>query len=174
MEQTVTTTSTKGLAIGLILVLIALATYFLDIKVNGPLQWLSYAIFIGGIIWSVMSYGKQLDYHATFGNYFTHGFKVAALVTAIMIIYLIIFIVLFPEFKEKAIEEARKSMQEKENVTPEQIQSGLEMVRKFFTVFLIGGTLLGYIIFGSLAALIGAAVTKKNPDYIGNTNQTGL
>lgn len=176
MEQAVTTTSTKGLVIGLILVVIALATYFLDIKVNGPLQWLSYAIFIGGIIWSVMSYGKQLNYHSTFGNYFAHGFKVAALVTAIMIIYIIIFIVLFPEFKEKAIEEARKSMQEKNNATEEQIQTGLAMTRKFFMVFMVGGTLLGYLIFGALAALIGAAVTKKDPDHIisGTINQTGL
>ncbi len=175
MEQTVTTTTTKGLVIGLILVILALVSYFLDFKPNGPLQWLGYAIFIGGIIWSVMSYGKQINYNSTFGNYFTHGFKVAALVTAIMIIYVIIFIVLFPEFKEKAIVEARRSMQEKGNVTEEQINAGLEMTKKFFMVFLVGGTLIGYLIFGALAALIGAAVTKKVPNnnIVVDINQIG-
>ncbi len=174
MEQTITTTTTKGMVIGLILVVLALATYFLDIKVNGPLQWVGYAIFIGGIIWSVMSYGKQMSYNSTFGNYFAHGFKVAALVTAIMIIYVIIFVLLFPDFKEKAIVEARKSMQSKNNLNEEQINAGLEMTRKFFMVFLVGGTLLGYLFFGALASLIGAAVTKKEPNnFAGDINQIG-
>lgn len=174
MEQTITPTSTKGIVIGLILVVLALITYFMDIKVNGPLQWVGYAIFIGGIIWSVMSYGKQINHNSTFGNYFAHGFKVAALVTAIMLIYVIIFIVLFPEFKEKAIDEARKSMQSKNNLSEEQIKAGLEMTRKFFMVFLVGGTLLGYLFFGAVASLIGAAVTKKEPNnFAGDINEIG-
>ncbi len=174
MEQTVTTTTTKGILIALVLIIIALATYFLNIQANGPLQWIGYIVFLGGIIWSVMSYGKQINHNSTFGNYFAHGFKVAALVTAIMIIYVIIFIVLFPEFKEKAIVEARKSMQAKNNLTEEQINTGLEMTRKFFMVFLVGGTLLGYLLFGALASLIGAAVTKKQPNnFAGDINQIG-
>src|SRR5664279_2836023 len=107
MEQKITSTSTKGLVIGLILVILSLATYFANIEPNGPVQWFGYAVFIGGIIWSVYSYGKQIDYNATFGNYFAHGFKVAALVTAIMIIFFIVFIIVFPEFKEKALDKAR-------------------------------------------------------------------
>ena len=174
MEQTVTPTSTKGILIGLILVILALVTYFLDLKVNGPLQWVGYAIFIGGIIWSVMSFGKQVNHNATFGNYFAHGFKVAALVTAIMIIYVIIFVVLFPEFKEKAIVEAKRSMQSKNNLTEEQINAGLEMTKKFFMVFLVGGTLVGYLFFGTIASLIGAAVTKKDPNnFAGDINEIG-
>jgi hypothetical protein len=174
MERTVTPTSTKGILIGLILVILALVTYFLDLKVNGPLQWIGYAIFIGGIIWSIMSFGKQINHNATFGNYFAHGFKVAALVTAIMIIYIIIFVVLFPEFKEKAIVEARRSMQAKGNITEEQINAGLEMTKKFFMVFLVGGTLVGYLFFGTIAALIGAAVTKKDPNnFAGDINEIG-
>jgi hypothetical protein len=174
MEQTVTPTSTKGILIGLILVILALVIYFLDLKVNGPLQWIGYAIFIGGIIWSVMSFGKQVNHNATFGNYFAHGFKVAALVTAIMIIYVIIFVVLFPEFKEKAIVEAKRSMQSKNNLTEEQINAGLEMTKKFFMVFLVGGTLVGYLFFGTIASLIGAAVTKKDPNnFAGDINEIG-
>jgi hypothetical protein len=99
---------------------------------------------------------------------------VAALVTAIMIIYFIIFILLFPEFKEKAIDEARKSMQEKNNLNEEQLKAGLDMTRKFFMAFLIGGTLVGYLFFGALSALIGAALTKKELNkFAGDINQIG-
>ena len=174
MEHTITPTSTKGIVIGLILIILTLATYFLNLGTNSPVQWIGYIIFIGGIIWSVMSYGKQINYNASFGSYFAHGFKVAAMVTAIMIIYFIIFILLFPEFKEKAIDEARKSMQEKNNLNEEQIKAGLDMTRKFFMAFLIGGTLVGYLFFGALSALIGAAFTKKEPNkFSGDINQIG-
>ena len=174
MEQTVTTTSTKGIFIALILIILALVTYFAKIKPNGPVQWVGYAIFIGGIIWSIYSFGKQVNYNSTFGNYFAHGFKVSAFVTAIMIIYVIIFIVLFPDFKENAIDEARKAMQEKNNLTPDQISQGIEMTRKFFIVFLIGGTLIGYLIIGAIASLVGAAITKKQPNnMVGDINQIG-
>lgn len=163
MEQTVTTSTTKGIVIALILIIIALATYFLNMNTNTSLQYISYLIFIGGIIWSVNMYGKQIDHNSTFGNYFAHGFKVAAVVTVIMIIYIIIFLYLFPDIKEKAVEAARKSMESKGQMTEEQITTGLGITRKFFMAFAIGGTLLGYLIFGAIAALIGAGITKKNP-----------
>lgn len=164
MEQTVTTTTTKGIIIGLVLIVIAITMYFANIDLNGPVKWISNVVFIFGIIWSVYNYGKQVNYNSTFGNYFAHGFKVTAVVTSIMILYLVIFITIFPEFKERAIEQAKASMEKGGKLTSEQIQQGLTLTKKFFIVFAIGGTLIGYLIFGSLASLVGAAITKKEPN----------
>lgn len=173
MQQTVTPVSTKAIIISLLLILLALANYFLKIDPSSPVQYLSYVILIGGIIWSVMSYGKQINYHGTFGNYFAHGFKVAALITAIMVIFIIVFIYLFPDMKEMAIDAARKNMAGK-NMTEEQITQGVEMTRKYFGVFAVGGTLLMYLIVGCLISLIGAAITKKDPhNPAHDINQTG-
>ncbi|MEO8823728.1 MAG: DUF4199 domain-containing protein [Ginsengibacter sp.] len=163
MEQEITTSSTKGIVISLVLIVIAMITYFLDINNNSYTQYISFAVFIIGIIWSVNNYGNQIDHNSTFGNYFAHGFKIAALVTAIMIIYVVVFVYLFPDVKEKGMEAARKSMQEKGKLSQEQINQSMEFTKKFFMVFVIAGTLLGYLIFGAISALIGAAVTKKNP-----------
>jgi len=163
MEQTVTTSTTKGIVIALILIVIALATYFLNMNTSSALQYISYAVFVLGIIWSVNIYGKQIDHNSTFGNYFAHGFKIAALVTAIMIIYIVIFVYLFPDVREKGMEAAKKSMESKGQMTQEQINQALSITQKFFMVFLVSATLLGYLIFGALAALIGAGITKKNP-----------
>ncbi len=174
MEQHFTTTTTKGLVIGLIMIVIAIAIYFLNIDVNGPSKWISNIVFIGGIIWSVYNYGKQIDYNATFGNYFAHGFKVSAVVTCLMIVYLVIFVMLFPEFKDKAMEQARAKMQEGGKMSSEQIDQALTMTKKFFMAFAIGGTLLGLLIFGALSALVGAAITKKQPNsFSGDINQIG-
>jgi hypothetical protein len=174
MQQTVTTSTTKGIVLALILIIIALATYFLNMNQSSALQYISYVVFIAGVIWSVVSYGKQVEYNSTFGNYFAHGFKTAATVTAIMIIYVIIFVTLFPDMKEKAMDAARKSMEAKGNLTQEQITQALGFTQKFFTVFLIAGTLVGYLIFGAIASLIGAGITKKNPRPFENEiNQIG-
>jgi len=162
MEQTVTTSSTKGIVISLILIVIALAAFFLDIDPKSGFQYISYVIFIAGIILSVTYYGKQIDHNATFGNYFAHGFKVAALVTCIMIIYIVIFILLFPDFKERALEKITAAMREKK-LPEDQIAAYVGTWKKLFMVLAIAGTLVGYLIFGALASLIGAGVTKKNP-----------
>lgn len=163
MEQAVTTSTTKGIAISLVLIVIALVTYFLNMNTSSALQYASYAVYVLGIIWSVNFYGKQIDHNSTFGNYFAHGFKIAALVTAIMIIYIVIFVYLFPDVREKAMEAAKKRMESNGQITQEQINQGLLVTKKFFMVFIVAGTLLGYLIFGALASLIGAGITKKNP-----------
>lgn len=173
MDQTVTTATSKGVVIGLLVVITALAMYFLNVPQKSPLQYVGYIVFIGGIIWAISSYGKQIDYNATFGNYFSHGFKVAAMVTVIMVIFMAVFLYVFPDFKENAIDMARAEMAKGGKLSAEQQSQALEMTRKFFTAFAIGGTLLGYMFFGTLAALIGAAITKKNPRPIDmNDNQT--
>ncbi|MGN6247646.1 MAG: DUF4199 domain-containing protein [Ginsengibacter sp.] len=163
MEQTVTTSTTKAIVISLILIVIALVTYFLNLNTSSALQYISYLVFVIGIIWSVNVYGKQIDHNSTFGNYFAHGFKIAAIVTVIMIVYIVIFVMLFPDIREKALETARDRMVAKGNLTQEQITQGLNITKKFFMVFIIAGTLIGYLIFGALASLIGAGITKKNP-----------
>ena len=76
---------------------------------------------------------------------------------------MVIFIYLFPDVKEKGMEAARKSIEAKGNLSQEQINQSMEFTKKFFMVFIIAGTLIGYLVFGAIGALIGAGITKKNP-----------
>jgi len=163
MEQKITTSSTKGLVISLILIVLALVIYFLDLNTTRGVEYISFAVLVAGVIWSINNYGNQIDHNATFGNYFSHGFKIAALVTAIMIIFAVIFLYIFPDVKEKGMEAARKSMEARGNLSQEQINQSMEFTKKFFMVFIIAGTLIGYLIFGVIGSLIGAGITKKNP-----------
>lgn len=163
MEQKITTSSTKGLVIALILIVLALIIYFLDLSTTRGVEYISFAVLVIGVIWSINNYGNQIDHNATFGNYFSHGFKIAALVTAIMIIYAVIFLYIFPDVREKGMEAARKSMEARGNMSQEQINQSMEFTKKFFMVFIIAGTLIGYLIFGVIGSLIGAAITRKNP-----------
>lgn len=170
MQQKVTPTTVKGFIIGLIMIVISIIASFMELQANGYFQWLGYGIFLIGVILSISQYGKQINYNSTFGNYFAHGFKVSALVTLMMIVFLVIFMTVFPEFKDKAMEEAKKGMAEK-NMSEDQVEQALNMTKKFFMVFLIGGALLGYLLFGAIASVIGAAITKKDPHPLQDINQ---
>ena len=173
MEQKLTTPITKGIIITLILIAITLCSTFLTTTPNAAFQWVGYIIFIGGVILSVWIYGKEIQHQSTFGNYFAHGFKTGAVVTCLMIVFLVIFMNIFPEFKERALEEARKGM-ERRNASEEQVDKAFEFTKKFFTVFMIGGALVIYLFLAAVSALVGAAITKKNPDtYHHDINQTG-
>lgn len=171
MEQKSTSTVTKGFIIGLVIIAVTLGLSFSGMDMNSSLRWLPYLIFCIGIVLSISLYGKQVQHNSTFGNYFAHGFKISALVTIIMIAYTVIFISVFPEFKEKGLDAAREAMREQKSMSEEEINTGIEMTKRFFMVGLIGGILLFYIMTGAIASLIGAAVTKKDPRPLDDLNQ---
>ena len=163
MEQKITTPAVKGLLISLVMIIFGIIVYFAGQIENQGLSSLQYVILFGGIIWSCITYAKQMNGNVTFGNVFGHGFKTTAAIAAIMAVYTFISVkFLFPDIVDKSIEAARKNMQE-QNLSDSQMQTALDITRKFFLPFAIGGLLLFFAIAGCIASLIGAAVAKKNP-----------
>src|SRR4051794_31849279 len=142
MEQKVTSPVSKGVIITLLLIVLGLIIYFTGQMENKSISYLQYVILIGGIIWSCISYAKQMNGNVTFGNVFSHGFKTTAVVAALLAVYTFIAVkFLFPDMVDKALEIAKKDMESK-NLTDEQMQTGLDMARKFFVPFAIGGILI--------------------------------
>lgn len=163
MEKKITSPALKGVIISLILIVFSLIIQFLNLTKNRGFGSIQFIILIGGIIWSAVSFSKQMDGNITFGNIFAHAFKTAAAVTAIMVIYAVISIKLIsPESIDTALQEARTQMEGK-NMSDDQIDKALSITKKFFIPFAIGGILLSYLIIGAIGAIIGAAVSKKNP-----------
>jgi len=164
MEQKITTPVQKGLVISLVLIVFGLVLYFTDQYMNKGLSYIQYVILIGGVIWSCITYAKQMNGNVTFGNVFAHGFKTTAFVAALMAVYTFVSIkFLFPEMVDKIMDASRQEMQKNNQLSEEQINQALEMVKKFFVPFAIGGLILFFAICGAVGSLIGAAAAKKNP-----------
>lgn len=163
MDQKVTTPAMKGIIISLILIVFSLAIQFLNLSRNKGLASLQFIIFIAGIIWSAVSFAKQMDGNITYGNVFAHAFKVTAAVTAIMVVYTVISLkFISPEQLSIGIEEARANMEAK-NMSEDQIDNAINITKKFAIPFAIAGVLFMFMFIGLIASLIGAAVAKKNP-----------
>lgn len=149
-----------GLITALTMIALNLIVYLADLDDPTWTQWISYTIFLIGVLVNAFAFAKANDNYVTFGNVFSSGFKASAIITLISIAWLFIFMWLFPEMKEKGLEIARKSM-EKKHMDEEQIDQALEMTKKYYNAFMVGGVVFGYMFFGALSSLIGAAIVKK-------------
>lgn len=161
MENKQTSPTSVGLIISLILIVITLVLYFANLYMESWAQYIGLAVIVGGIVWAVRNHGKETDYSATFGNLFGFGFKTAAVITCIMILYTIASGYIFPEIKEKILASATEQALAKPNANEEEVQKGMEMFANNYNLFIVLGILFWYLLFGAIASLIGAAVTKK-------------
>jgi hypothetical protein len=163
-EKKVMTHVTKGLLVSLVLIVIGIAGYFTKMAEQSWFSWVSNGILFVAVIWGCLVYANQMNGQVTFGNVFSHGFKMSVVIALILIVWVLLaMLVIFPEMKTKALEVAQQRMEERGNLSDSQIEQGVEFTRKFFLPLAIGATLLGTLIFGAIASLIGAAVAKKKP-----------
>ncbi len=163
MEKKVTSHLAKGVVISMILIILSLVIYLMELYRMQWLQYVGFLILFAGIIVSVMIFGKENAYNKSFGNLFAHGFKITALVTVIMIAFTFLSDFLFPEAKEKIIEISREQALENAKGNEEQVEVGMKMFEKYYTLFIMIGIIFWYMLIGVIASLIGAAITKKNP-----------
>ncbi len=151
-----------GLIISGVLIIFSLIIYFTGLQ-NSWVNWLQYAIIIGGLVLFVNLYGKANNNRMSFGNLFSYGFKTNAFITLLVIAFFVIFFMAFPEVKEKGFEAARQKMEEQGNLTRDQIDQSMAIFRKGFWLITIGGIIFIYAIVGAAGSLLGAMITKKNP-----------
>lgn len=164
MEKKITTPVVKGIILTLIMIIYGLAIYFTGQVANKSLSYLQYVILLVGVVWSCISFAKEMNANVTFGNVFAHGFKTAMVAAVLIAIYTVLALkVLFPDMLDTIITQARQQMQEKGTLSDEQMQSALDMTKKFIVPFAIGGILIGFAIVGAISSLIGAAIAKKEP-----------
>jgi hypothetical protein len=150
---------------GGVLVLINVIFIVFDLTGNTKVSWIGSVINIGLLVYFILEFGKQQDHTKSFGELFSYGFKATAFTTIILTAFMVIYSFAFPNAADEAMEIAREQMSNQPNMSEETIDSAIEMTRKFYFPILIGGTIFGTMLVGAIGALIGAAVTKKNPSH---------
>lgn len=154
----------KGLILSLIIIVISLIGGFAHVQFENWFKWLPAIIEIVVIIIFCIQYGKQQTDGVTFGKVFGYGFKVALVVSVMMVLYTLLSVYLiFPEFTDLSLQQARAAMEAKGTYTEDQIDQGMAMTKKFLQpVPLAIFAFIGTLFFDTIAALLGAAFTKKS------------
>ena len=163
MDKQITSHILKGAILGGISILFSVIIYVFNLYTTQWLSFLSYAIFIGGIIYGNILFANQNNNDVTFGNIFAHGFKTTAVVIVITVLYTVLSLFIFPDMVDKIIEISRTAMAKNPQMTDEMIEQGIAMTKKLFLPFAIAGAIFFTGFFGAIGSLIGAAVAKKNP-----------
>ena len=167
------TPATKGLLIGLALIIISLVILLTKQENNKSLSGISIAVMVGGIIWACLSFSKQMNGNVTFGTVFSHGFKTSALVAALVSLWVALTLgLLFPEVIDRALEAERIKLMDKQ-MSDEEIDNAMTIGKKIAVPMGVIFTVILYLVMGAIGSLIGAALAKKNPnpvfpDQLGN------
>ncbi|HEY0750415.1 MAG TPA: DUF4199 domain-containing protein [Chitinophagaceae bacterium] len=167
MEQTKPVSHfVAGLIIAAILIVYSLILNFTGQGQNQSLGWVAYLLFIGALIYFITQYGKSVNYSASFGKLFGYGFKITAIVTLIILLFTMIFFSVFPEYKEQIMEAMRTEMDKQVDsgkIQESQADTFIDTYESRFLLLTGAGIIFGYLVIGAIGSLIGAAVTKKNP-----------
>jgi hypothetical protein len=151
-----------GLLAGVVLVALFIVYYVFGLFSRSEVGFIPALVLIGFIIAAQISHAKALKGDITYGNLWAMGFKTTAVATCIFVLFLIIFILLVPGYKDMMTNLTTQFMV-KRGLNQEQVGKALDNYKRTFMATSVGGSLIFYLIVGSIAALIGAAIPKKNP-----------
>jgi len=163
MEKKTTSPVVAGLLISAVLIVFGLIMYFTKLYTETWNQYVGMVLICGGIIWAVINHSKERNANVTFGGLFGFGFKTTAVIICITIVYTLIFGYIFPDVKEAIITKAREQALTAPNANESQVEQGMAMFEKNYTLFMMIGIIFWYAVIGAVSSLIGAAVAKKNP-----------
>ena len=143
-----------GLFAGLVTVLMSLAIYYWAGNFESQWQIVVYGFYCGSVMFAQHKL-QQSSGVASFKELFTEGFRTFVVVTLIMVAFTWIFLKTNPDLQKEILEDYRKTMVAEGNRTMEQIQTELELAKEKYLTFFTSLAIFGYLIIGSLAALIG-------------------
>ena len=153
----------KALMLSLVLIVVDLIGGFAHLRFDSWFKWLSTIIAVGAIIVFCIQFGKQQVNGVTFGKVFGYGFKISLIVAALMVVYsLLSFAFIFPELTDEILTKTRTDLQAMGKLTDDQVDTQVAMTKKFLqpgirSIFIF----LANLFFDTIAALLGAAFTKK-------------
>lgn len=139
------------------MVLVSIGIFQLKHSFENSLQYITYAIYILGILWTMMDYKPESPEKARFGSYFGQGFRCFIIVTLIMVLFTYVFIQMNPGMKEEMAINLQKDLEKNGNLTPKEIAESVQRGKDYFAVMLVSMTVFGYLLIGSLITLIAAA-----------------
>jgi len=154
-----------GIYLGIAFIILSLLFYVFDLYTASWTSYITYAVLLGGIIISAISYrDKHLNGYITFGQSFLVGFYTALFAAIIAAIYTGIFMSFAgEEIKAVLLKKAEESMLEKSpEMTDEQLDMAMNITERMMNpVWITVISFLSNLLFGTIFSLIASIFIKK-------------
>jgi uncharacterized protein DUF4199 len=152
------TATKKGLLTGIVMILVSVIIFYTKGNFQNSLQYITYTIYVAGIIWTLWEHSRLVSAKHTFGEYFSQGFKCFIVVTLLMVIFTAAFLFLQPQLKDEMAAIYKQDLIKTGNYTLPEMDDKIKMARKSFIPALIMGAVFGYLVIGSMVTAITSAV----------------
>jgi len=165
MKSAFMPTLMPGIYLGFALIMYTLVLYILDVDMESPLKYGSYAIMAVGLFLSTVAFrDKHLNGYITYGKAFSAGFYTGLFASVIASIFTVIYVqYIDTELIANILLIAEESMLESNpDMTNEQIDQALSMTEMFTSPMMMG--IMGFIanvILSAILSLIIAIFAKR-------------
>lgn len=153
----------KGLITAVAMIAIALITYYSGLPPGSPFQYLIYALYAIGIVWTLAAYSKSSEYTGKFGDAFNQGFRCFVVITLLMVVFTFVFSKMHPEFAAESAKAYKEELiKNPGNKTPVEIEETVASYQKGYNMALVYGAIFGYLIIGAIVTAISSlAITRR-------------
>lgn len=155
------TPALKGLITGILMILVALASFYGNLDADSPVQYVIYALYAGGIAWTILAWSRSPEWTGKYGDAFNQGFRCFIIVILLMVTFTAVFNWLHPEFAEEMARLMKEDLLKKKEKTPAEINEEVERFKNGYTTMLIYSSIFGYLIIGAAVTAVTAAFTLR-------------
>lgn len=156
------TATHKGIITGSLMITVSVICFYaLKLPENGKNQVVTWVIFIGGIVWSLVAFKLKGLPKAAFKDYFSEGFKTFIVVAFFMAVFTFVFYKLNPQILENAIKENNILVFKEGDHTPAEIEENANKLRNIFMPMMLATKTVLYLFIGSLVSLIAAIMLRS-------------
>lgn len=164
-KSSVSASLTYGLILGISLVVFSLLMFVLSVERHSKIEWISYIILIGGILWAMISYrDKYSGGFISYGSAFGVGFWTVLFASILVAVYFYFYVKkLDTSFIDNILTESEdKILAKNPDISDDDLETALHYTRMFTTPFMLA--LWGFIanvLFGTILSLIIAIFVKR-------------
>jgi hypothetical protein len=157
----------KGLVTGAGMILFSFVIYAYKGGFDNSLQYITYSMYVAGIIWTLMSFKRHPDNPGTFGGYFFQGFRCFIVVVLLMVMFTAWFLWAHPEMTQQMGEHYRSVLLKQGNKTGREIEEQVAIAKKNFLPTMIMAAIFSYLAIGALITAVTAGVLLQQRQYEG-------
>lgn len=153
----------KGLITGCLMIAVSFLIYQVKKSFENNLQYITYALYVAGIIWAVADHHYSGMGNRKFMGYFSEGFRCFIVVVLLMVLFTYVFLQLHPEIKEEVAAQMRIEEMKSGNYTAAEIDTHIMNMKKYYTTILISLVIFMYLVIGAIVSAITSAIfARKN------------
>ena len=152
----------KGVITGLLMIGLSVVFFYgLKLPENGRNQFIVIAVFVVGILWSLVTFRGRASETTGLKDYFSEGFKTFIVVTLFMVVFTFVFYKLNPQILENGIKENNILVMKGGNRTEAELAENAQKMRDIFMPMMLAINTIKYLLIGSLVSLITAVFFIK-------------